>query len=62
MIYTVSPDGKAVTRILLGGATPLGWSPSPLDALSSALLLLWNASIYIDSSALTAGTVQAASE
>ena len=38
LVTILRPDGKAVTRILLGGATPLGWSPSPLDALSSALL------------------------
>lgn len=37
-----------------------GWSTGLSTPLAAALLLLWNASIYIDSSALTAGTVQAA--
>ena len=37
-----------------------GWSTGVSTPLAAALLLLWNASIYIDSSALTAGTVQAA--
>eukprot|EP01031_Cornospumella_fuschlensis_P014694 gene14694-17956_t len=33
------------------------WVSAPLAALA---VLLWNAAIYLDSSALTAGTVQAA--
>lgn len=37
-----------------------GWSMGLSTPLAAVLLLLWNASIYIDSSALTAGTVQAA--
>ena len=37
-----------------------GWSTGLSTPLAALLLLLWNASIYIDSSALTAGTVQAA--
>ena len=38
LVTILKPDGKAVTRILLGGATPQGWSPSALDALSAAVL------------------------
>ena len=39
LLVTISrPDGKAATRMLLGGATPAGWSPSPLDSMSGGLL------------------------
>lgn len=37
-----------------------GWSTAVSLPLATALVLLWNITIYIDSSALTAGTVQAA--
>jgi len=37
-----------------------GWSTGISVLLALALVLVWNACIYIDSSALTAGTVQAA--
>lgn len=37
-----------------------GWSGAVSPLLAVALVLLWNAFIYLDSSALTAGTVQAA--
>ena len=38
----------------------VGWTGALSPLLAVALVLLWNAAIYIDSSALTAGTVQAA--
>jgi len=37
-----------------------GWSAGISALLATVLVLLWNAAIYFDSSALTAGTVQAA--
>ena len=37
-----------------------GWSSTAPAVLAAALVVLWNAAIYFDSSALTAGTVQAA--
>src|SRR5215204_6520189 len=37
-----------------------GWSIAASALLAALLVLLWNAAIYLDSSALTAGTVQAA--
>ncbi|MBX6375488.1 MAG: MFS transporter, partial [Acetobacteraceae bacterium] len=37
-----------------------GWAAAGPVALAALLVLLWNAAIYLDSSALTAGTVQAA--
>ena len=37
-----------------------GWSIAVSAALAALLVVLWNAAIYLDSSALTAGTVQAA--
>lgn len=37
-----------------------GWTTGVSPALAAAAVLLWNAAIYLDSSALTAGTVQAA--
>jgi predicted MFS family arabinose efflux permease len=36
-----------------------GWTTGISLALAAAAVLLWNAAIYLDSSALTAGTVQA---
>ena len=36
------------------------WSATAPAVLAAALVALWNAAIYFDSSALTAGTVQAA--
>jgi len=36
------------------------WSANAAAVLAAALVVLWNAAIYFDSSALTAGTVQAA--
>jgi MFS family permease len=54
---------RIVTIAMLGGAalsavTGFAAGSAPLVAL--ALVLAWNATIYLDSSALTAGTVQAA--
>ncbi len=54
---------RIVTIAMLGGAalsavTGFAAGSAPLVAL--ALVLAWNAAIYLDSSALTAGTVQAA--
>src|SRR5438132_14319143 len=37
-----------------------GWSAGAPAVLAALLVVLWNAAIYFDSSALTAGTVQAA--
>jgi hypothetical protein len=37
-----------------------GWSATAPAVLAAALVMLWNAAIYFDSSALTAGTVQSA--
>ena len=37
-----------------------GWSATAPAVFATALVVLWNAAIYFDSSALTAGTVQAA--
>ena len=37
-----------------------GWSATAPAVLAAALVVVWNAAIYFDSSALTAGTVQAA--
>ena len=37
-----------------------GWTTGVSLVLAAAAVLLWNAAIYLDSSALTAGTVQAA--
>ncbi len=43
-----------------GFALVTGWAAGASVLLALALLALWNAAIYLDSSALTAGTVQAA--
>src|SRR5205823_6404041 len=37
-----------------------GWTAAISTPLAALVLVLWNAAIYLDSSALTAGTVQAA--
>jgi MFS family permease len=37
-----------------------GWTTAASVALAALVVLLWNGAIYLDSSALTAGTVQAA--
>jgi MFS family permease len=39
-----------------------GWSAGLSAPLAAVLVVLWNAAIYFDSSALTAGTVQAAAK
>src|SRR4051812_2120772 len=39
-----------------------GWSAGVSALLATMLVLLWNAAIYFDSSALTAGTVEAADQ
>lgn len=52
-----------VTAAMLAGAAlslAVGWLGAGVPWLSVALLFLWMAVIYLDSSALTAGTVQAA--
>lgn len=54
----------AVVTAAMGAAAVLalctGWMAGVSLLLATALVLLWNAAIYLDSSALTAGTVQAA--
>ena len=53
-----------VVMLAMGAAALLaviaGWTIAVSAPLAIALVLLWNAAIYVDSSALTAGTVQAA--
>lgn len=53
-----------VVSLAMGSAAALsllaGWAVAAPVALAALLVLLWNAAIYLDSSALTAGTVQAA--
>jgi hypothetical protein len=53
-VVTVAMSTAAVLSLLTG------WSASAPAVLAAALVVLWNAAIYFDSSALTAGTVQAA--
>ena len=57
--------GRArVVTVAMSAAAALslvaGWSAGISALLATLLVLLWNAAIYFDSSALTAGTVQAA--
>src|SRR5439155_4740287 len=55
--------GRVVTVAMSTGAALsllTGWSASAPAVLAALLVVLWNAAIYFDSSALTAGTVQAA--
>jgi MFS family permease len=54
---------RIVTIAMLGGAAlsmVTGFSAGATPLLAVALVFAWNAAIYLDSSALTAGTVQAA--
>jgi MFS family permease len=55
---------RRVVTLAMGAAATLslvaGWSGALSVELAIVLVLAWNAAIYIDSSALTAGTVQAA--
>ncbi|MBX9701656.1 MAG: MFS transporter [Acetobacteraceae bacterium] len=55
---------RRVVTIAMGSAAMLslatGWMMEVSFVLALALVLAWNAAIYLDSSALTAGTVQAA--
>ena len=53
-VVTVAMSAAAVLSLLTG------WSASAPAVLAAALVVLWIAAIYFDSSALTAGTVQAA--
>jgi MFS family permease len=53
-VVTVAMSTAAVLSLLTG------WSAIAPAVLAAALVVLWNAAIYFDSSALTAGTVQAA--
>src|SRR5207248_4583272 len=53
-VVTVAMSTAAVLSLLTG------WSASAPAVLAAALVVVWNAAIYFDSSALTAGTVQAA--
>jgi MFS family permease len=53
-VVTVAMSAAAVLSLLTG------WSATAPAVLAAALVVLWNAAIYFDSSALTAGTVQAA--
>ena len=62
---TAQRRGRArVVTIAMGTAAVLslqtGWSATALAIVAAALVALWNTAIYFDSSALTAGTVQAA--
>lgn len=53
-----------VVSLAMGAAAALsllaGWAVAAPVAVAALLVLLWNAAVYLDSSALTAGTVQAA--
>lgn len=54
---------RVVSVAMLGGAAlsvVTGFAAGAAPLLALALVLAWNAAIYLDSSALTAGTVQAA--
>lgn len=54
---------RIVSMAMLGGAAlsaVTGFAAGSAPLLALALVLAWNAAIYLDSSALTAGTVQAA--
>jgi MFS family permease len=53
-VVTVAMTTAAVFSLLAG------WSAGLSAPLAALLVVLWNAAIYFDSSALTAGTVQAA--
>jgi MFS family permease len=53
-IVTVAMSGAAALSLLVG------WTVATFPILAVMLVLIWNASIYLDSAALTAGTVQAA--
>ena len=53
-VVTAAMSAAAVLSLLTG------WSASGPTLVAVLLVLLWNSSIYFDSSALTAGTVQAA--
>jgi MFS family permease len=53
-VVTVAMSTAAVLSLLTG------WSASAPAVLATLLVVLWNAAIYFDSSALTTGTVQAA--
>jgi MFS family permease len=53
-VVTVAMSAAAVLSLVAG------WSGAVSALLATALVLLWNATIYVDSSALTAGTVVSA--
>ena len=53
-VVTLAMGSAAVLSVLAGWSAGFGFVPA------LALVLVWNAAIYLDSSALTAGTVQAA--
>src|SRR5437660_931431 len=53
-VVTVAMSTAVVLSLLTG------WSAGAPAVLAALLVVLWNAAIYFDSSALTAGTVQAA--
>lgn len=62
---TAQRHGRA--HVVLGAMTAAamlslitGWTTGASILLATAAVLIWNAAIYLDSSALTAGTVQAA--
>jgi MFS family permease len=52
-VVTVAMGTAAVLSLLTG------WSASAPAIVAAALVVLWNTAIYFDSSALTAGTLQA---
>jgi hypothetical protein len=53
-VVTVAMSTAAILSLLTG------WSASAPAVLAALLVVLWNAAIYFESSALTAGTVEAA--
>jgi MFS family permease len=53
-VVTVAMSTAAASSLLTG------WGANAPAIIAAALVVLWNAAIYFDSSALTAGTVQAA--
>jgi MFS family permease len=53
-VVTAAMSAAAVLSLLTG------WTIAASMLLATLLVVVWNATIYLDSSALTAGTVQAA--
>jgi MFS family permease len=55
-VVTVAMTAAAILSLVAG------WAGATSALAAAALVMLWNAAIYFDSSALTAGTVQAAGQ